>query len=59
MIGHIYKRTGIKAGLHWNANTNATCENDAYIHIGKFVDCSAFAEVANQPYINVLYANSL
>ncbi len=49
----------IKAGLHRNANTNPACENDAYVHVGKFVDCSAFAEAANQPYTNVLYANSL
>ncbi len=27
--------------------------------MGKSVDCSAFADAANQPYINVLYANSL
>ncbi len=49
----------VKAGLHWNANMNAACENDAYVHVSKFVDCSAFAEAANRPYINVLYANSL
>ncbi len=49
----------IKAGLHWKANTNAACENDAYVHVGKFVDCLAFAEAANRPYINILYANSL
>ncbi len=49
----------LKAGLHRNANTNAACENDAYVHVGKFLDCSAFAEAANRPYINVLYANSL
>ncbi len=49
----------LKAGLHRNANTNAACENDAYVHVGKFVNCSAFAEAANWPYINVLYANSL
>ncbi len=49
----------IKAGLHRNTNTNAACENDAYVHVGKFVDCSAFAEAANRLYINVLYANSL
>ncbi len=36
-----------KAGLHRNANTNAACENDAYVHVGKFVDCSAFFEAAN------------
>ncbi len=46
----------IKAGLH--RNTNTACENDAYVHVGKFVDCSAFAEAANRPYINVLYASS-
>ncbi len=45
----------IKASLHWNENTNAACENDVYVHVGKFVDCSAFAEAANRPYINVLY----
>ncbi len=49
----------LKAGLYRNANTNAACENDAYVYVGKFVDCSAFAEAANWPYINVLYANSL
>ncbi len=49
----------VKASLHRNANTNAACENDTYVHVGKFVDCSAFAEAANRPYINVLYANSL
>ncbi len=38
------------AGLHRNANTNAACENDAYVHVGKFVDCSAFAKTANWPY---------
>ncbi len=56
-----YKKHSIslKAGLHQNANTNAACENDAYVHVCKFVDCSAFAEAANRPYINVLYANSL
>ncbi len=47
----------VKEGLHRNAN--AACENDAYVHVDKFVDCSAFAEAANWPYINVLYANSL
>ncbi len=50
--------TRFKAGLHRNANTNAACENNAYVHAGKFVDCSAFAEAANRPYINILYANS-
>ncbi len=50
---------GFKAGLHQNANTNAACENDAYVHVGKFVDCLAFAEAANRPYIKVLYTNSL
>ncbi len=49
----------LKAGLHRNANMNAACENDAYVHVGKVVDCLAFAEAANWPYINVLYANSL
>ncbi len=49
----------LKAGLHRNTNTNAACENDAYVHVGKFVDCSAFAEAANRPCINILYANSL
>ncbi len=49
----------LKAGLHRNANTNAACENNAYVHVGKFVDCTAFAEAANRPYINVLYVNSL
>ncbi len=34
------------------------CENDVYVYVGKFVDCSVFAEAANRPYINVLYANS-
>ncbi len=38
---------------------NVACENDAHVHVGKFVDCSAFAEAANRPYINILYANSL
>ncbi len=51
------KSTGVKTGLH--RNTNAACENDVYIHVCKFVDCSAFAEAANRPYINILYANSL
>ncbi len=37
----------IKVGLHRNANTNVACENDAYVHVGKFEDCSAFAEAAN------------
>ncbi len=32
-----------------NANMNAACENDAYVYIGKFVHCSAFAEAANRP----------
>ncbi len=50
---------GVKAGLHWNANTTAACEKDAYIHVGKFVNCSAFAKAANRPYINILYVNSL
>ncbi len=53
------KKSTIKAGLHRNANTNVACKNNAYAHVGKFVDCSAFAEAANRPYINVLYANSL
>ncbi len=48
----------LKMGLHRNANRNAACENEAYVRVGKFVDCSAFAEAANRPYINVLYANS-
>ncbi len=37
----------LKEGLHRDANTNAACENNAYVHMGKFVDCSAFAEAAN------------
>ncbi len=41
----------MKAGSHRNANTNAACENNAYVHVGKFVDSSAFAEAANRPYI--------
>ncbi len=49
----------VKAGLHRYGNTNAECDKDAYVHVGKFVNCSAFAETANWPYINVLYANSL
>ncbi len=49
----------LKVGLHQNANMNAACENNAYVHVGKFVDCLAFAEAANRPYIKVLYANSL
>ncbi len=52
-------RSAINAGLHRNANTNAACKNDAYVHVGKFIDCLAFVEAANQPNINVLYANSL
>ncbi len=52
-------RSVVKAGLHRNANTNAACENDANVHVGKFVDCSAFVEAANRTYINVLYTNSL
>ncbi len=48
----------INAALHRKANANAACKNDAYVYVGKFVDCSAFAEAANGPYINVLYANS-
>ncbi len=47
----------VKAGLHWN--TNVACENDAYVYVGKFVDCWAFAKAVYWPYINVLYANSL
>ncbi len=47
----------VKAGLH--RNTNAACENNAYVYVGKLVDCWAFTEAANRPYINVLYANSL
>ncbi len=53
-----YKRA-LKAGLHRNANTNAACENNVYVYVGKFVDCLAFAKAANRPYINVLYANYL
>ncbi len=41
------KEKGIKAGLHRYANTNAACGKDAYIHVGKFVNCSVFAEAAN------------
>ncbi len=37
----------LKAGLHRYANTNAACGKDAYVHVGKFVNCSAFAEAAN------------
>ncbi len=37
-----------KAGLHRNANVNAAYENNAYIYVGKFVHCSAFAEAANR-----------
>ncbi len=37
----------VKAGLHRYANTNAACENDAYVLVGKFVNCSAFAEATN------------
>ncbi len=52
LVSHLFK-----AGLHRNAN--AACENDAYVCVGKLVDCWAFAEAANRPYINVLYRNSL
>ncbi len=44
-LRYIFENTSVKAGLHRNAN--AACENDAYVYVGKFVDCSAFAEVAN------------
>ncbi len=54
-----YRILTIKAGLYRYANTNAACENDAYVYVGKFVNCSAFAEAADWPYINVLYTNSL
>ncbi len=37
----------LKAGSHRYANTNAACEKDAYVHVGKFVNCSAFLEAAN------------
>ncbi len=56
-ISSVLTTDSIKAGLHRNAN--AACENDTYVYVGKFVDCSAFAKAANQPYINVLYTNSL
>ncbi len=32
----------IKTGLHRNANV--ACENNAYVYVGKFVDCWAFAK---------------
>ncbi len=51
-------RQPLKVGLHWYGNTNAACEKDAYVHVGKSVNCSAFDEAANWPYINWLYANS-
>ncbi len=54
-----FRKVSVKAGLHRNANTNAACENDVFVHVGKFVDCLAFVEAANRPYINILYANSL
>ncbi len=54
---HMSTKINVKAGLYRNAN--AACENDAYVNVGKFVDCSVFAVAANRPYINVLYANSL
>ncbi len=44
---HTSTKKSVKAGLHQNTNTNAACVNDAYVHMGKFVDCSAFAEEAN------------
>ncbi len=49
-----------QVGLYRNAKTRRRhVKNDVYVHVDKFVDCSAFAEAANRPYINVLYANSL
>ncbi len=56
-MAEVISELRMKAGLHRNAN--AACENDAYVYVGKFVDCWAFAEAANRPYINLLYANSL
>ncbi len=49
IVYRIHCDTGgnVKAGLHWYGNTNAACEKDAYVHVGKFVNCSAFAEAAN------------
>ncbi len=28
---------------------NEACENNAYVYVGKFVHCSAFAEAVNRP----------
>ncbi len=46
---------GLKPGLHLNVNAD---ERRGRMY-GTFVHCLAFAEAANWPYINVLYANSL
>ncbi len=54
LVNKKWNDPNVKAGLHRYANTNAACKNDAYVHVGKFVNCSAFAEAANLPYINVL-----
>ncbi len=45
----------LKPGLH--LNTNNTCGWESKQNVCTFVHRSAFAEAANQPYINVLYAN--
>ncbi len=42
-------KTGFTSKREQNANVNAACEKDAYVYVGKFVHCSAFAEAANRP----------
>ncbi len=42
-------KAGFTSECEQNANVNAACENDAYVYVGKFVHCSAFAEAADRP----------
>ncbi len=43
----------------WNMNANDIYRWDRGRMYGTFIHCLAFAEAANRPYTNVLYANSL
>ncbi len=49
----------LKPGLHLHANVNDACGQSRGRMYSTFVHYLAFAEAANRPYINVLYANSL
>ncbi len=59
LVGTLYLK--VKTGLHLHANGMRITHVDVRRGkmYGTFVHCSAFAEAANRPYINLLYVNFL